>query len=284
MQEKADYKFLFCIGVQKSGTSYLHNILRQHKAIAFSRYKELHFFSDENEYINGIDGFFNQFEPDDDTVYLADFTPEYINNPITVSNISAQFQDKAKIIILMRDPVKRAFSNYNMRVSRGKEKRTFHEVISDILANDFSDIIVSKGMYAEQLDTVFKYFNKNQVLLLVFEEFIKNKEKTLAEVMDFLELEYIDFNYDVKSNEKKDNRVTGIGKLFFKIPLKVRRNIFAKSRFLERLFKAIMTRSRKPIKAKPAFEDKTIGILKDYYRKSNERIRDDYGVDISEWI
>ena len=278
MKENNSYRFLFCIGVQKSGTSYLYQLMKQHKSVTFSEFKETHFFSNRNSG-RSTDYYLKQFRIGHDTRYIADFTPDYINRPEVLERISGEFGEDTRIIVLMRDPVKRAFSNYLMAFSRGRERRNF-----DTVAKDKDSMIIKRGLYADLLDNVFEYFTRSQVLLLVFEEFIKNPQKTMDQVAEFLCIEKIAYELDCKINSAKQFYHGIWGTIYFKIPISVRRTIQNKIQWLGKLIFRILHSNARTYKETPVLGEKERNELALFYKDSNERLAEKYGVDISEWL
>jgi len=111
----------------------------------------------------------------------------------------------AKIIIILRDPIERAFSHYLMHLSNGTETRSFRIVIEDAIkptTNDYIQRIVEAGFYSKQLQRYKKYFKADQMKILIFEEFIQDTEKHVKEIMEFLNVnEHIPKNIRIKYNQ-----------------------------------------------------------------------------------
>ena len=278
MANESKYNYLFCIGAQKAGTSYLYQIMKQHEAIKFSDFKETHFFSDEKLKKKSIETYLSYFQPDANTEYIADFTPNYISKPDSLERIREEFGDKARIIIMMRDPVKRAFSNYTMAFLRGRERRKFSEV-----AKNSESHILKKGLYADQLDYVFRNFTRDQVLLLVFEKFIREKQKTMDEISDFLCIERMEFDFNVKKNSAKNYYFTFLGTSYFKIPFNIRRSFQSKVPLLGRIIKKILRLTARSYESQPVMDENDRKELVNFYSQANERLAKEYEVDISEW-
>ena len=183
-------KYLFCVGAQKAATSYLYKLLEQHTEICFSEIKEMHFFDSDSNYKKGINSFNKLFESDANTKYLADFTPAYLPTEKALSRISKHFKEQAKLIVILRDPVKRAFSHYNMNINQGRENRPFEKMVAEEIKKEQAmTTILGRGKYAEQLDTLFKYFDSEQVLVLSFDDFTKDTPKAVTEILNFLQLD-----------------------------------------------------------------------------------------------
>ncbi len=186
----------FLAGVQKGGTTTLHAYLSYHEQTAAGSGKELHFFDNETldwnspEYALYHQKFVNQ----DAKLYL-DSTPIYTFWPPALKRIH-QYNPDARLIILFRDPVARAYSHWNMEKSKNKESLEFSEAIRsgrDRLKklprlHDACRVFtyVERGFYGQQAARALRYFDKRQILFLLSEELFAYPEQTLRKVTDFL--------------------------------------------------------------------------------------------------
>lgn len=112
---------IFIVGTQKCGTSALHSFLIKHKSIRAGKQKEIDFFNYPCNYNKGLDFYHSNFslnfkEKCIQKPKLIDASPSYLtdmNPQITAQNIF-NYNNKAQIIVLVRNPIDRAFSAYNM--------------------------------------------------------------------------------------------------------------------------------------------------------------------------
>ena len=143
-----------------------------------------------------------------------------------------------KIIVCLRNPVKRAYSHYNdLGVRLGNEKRTFDEAIKDEIKiieekkfnitnfeYGFEDRLyqyVSRGIYLDHLKIWMETFSKEQILIVKTEELNKNPKKVLEKIFEFLSLpNFDDINikkkYNVSKYEPMNNSTKELLKTFFK--------------------------------------------------------------------
>lgn len=114
---------VFVAGAQKSGTSSLFEFLCQHPDFVpplFGTHapgenpKEIAFYDHENNFIKGFDWYLTQY-PNQKTRITGDGTPDYVWYPSAFERMAADWPD-AKIVLSLRDPVTRTFSNYKMAV------------------------------------------------------------------------------------------------------------------------------------------------------------------------
>ncbi|MAO71865.1 MAG: sulfotransferase [Flavobacteriales bacterium] len=203
------------VGAAKSGTSSLHNYLNQHQDVFMPSYntkgikvKEPRFFIKDlvehrlhygvwnwEEYISLFDSVKDEKAIGESTVlYLY-----YYNH--SIKNIKKYLGEDIKIIIMLRNPVDRAYSAFH-HVSRGfKEQYTFEkalEIEDNRLDLDphLTPMVMYKdmGMYSRMV-RAFKNSFKN-VHIILYEDFRDNTEQEMIKTFDFLELnkdENIDF-------------------------------------------------------------------------------------------
>ena len=117
-------------GAQKSGTTVLSALLASQSEIHFARQKELHFFDYTKSYEKGLNYYWNKFNTSGKSgvSYLAESTPFYIASRHACQRI-AESVPHAKMVILLRDPVQRAYSEYQMKLRRNQEQLQFLTVI-----------------------------------------------------------------------------------------------------------------------------------------------------------
>lgn len=189
-----DREFLFILGAQKSGTTWLAEVLGRHSDIFIPSCKELHYFT--RNYYKGEDWFDAQFARSRNERYLCEATPNYlaVNYP-EYSEVPTKIKNKypdAKFIVLLRDPIERAISAYMHHVVRGRFN--YHHSIDDhfieLIESPVSIAgIIEFGLYLRQLKIYFSHFPKENFLILLFErELSGNPAEALSKIMAFLEL------------------------------------------------------------------------------------------------
>lgn len=191
-------------GVQKGGTTALATYLAAHPSVALPSTKEAHVFDrpdfDDGWTVERIDALFaNHFARDDDRLH-GDATPIYVLHPRIVARI-ARYNPAMRWILLLRDPVERAVSQYHMERARGLE--TWPMLPAFLLEplrlaghrDDLGDAsplrthsYLHRGDYARQLDTLYRHFDRDQVLVLHSRELRAAPQACLAAVHAFLDL------------------------------------------------------------------------------------------------
>jgi hypothetical protein len=192
------------IGAQKGGTSFLYHLLTRHPLVEPAARKELHFFDGPRLFEKGA-GWYRRCFPrpkmdDGRRSITGEATPSYLFDP-PVAKRMAQVVSQAQLIALLRNPVDRAYSHYQMQVKRGTEPRDFEEAIEQ---QDSS--YVSRGLYVDQLLRWSEFFSKEQMLILKSEDFFERPVETLKVVLDFLELP----DWQPEASDLEQRRHTGV--------------------------------------------------------------------------
>jgi hypothetical protein len=182
-------------GTQKGGTTALHGYLRQHGEICMPKNKEIHFFDNEEIFLGKPDyGIYNAlFEPEDNQRAIGEATPIYMYWHDAPRRIW-EYNQNMKFIIILRNPITRAFSHWRMETRRQSDNVSFlfalqNETKRCRVALPFQHRVYSyqdRGFYCEQLRHLWRFFPKDQVLILKSEAFRCETQKTLNEIFQFL--------------------------------------------------------------------------------------------------
>jgi hypothetical protein len=187
--------FLIC-GAQKCGTTALDFYLRQHPLLCFPSKKELHYFDDDAAFAAATPdygAYHAWFAPEARHRLLGETTPIYLYKPEAMPRIQAYNPDM-RLVAVLRDPVHRAYSHWNMFRARGESRASFREVLEHELAlmtapakDEASGYTcLRRGLYAEQLARLWQHFPREQTLILRHERLLAQPEAVLARVCDFL--------------------------------------------------------------------------------------------------
>jgi GT2 family glycosyltransferase len=213
-----------CVGTQKAGTTTLHDILKQHPDIYLPKSKEAHFFDTDENYNKGLDWWLDTFfGASKNKKVMGTMTPEYLAYEEVPERIAKTLGTDIKIIIILRNPINRAYSHYLMSRRRGYEDHSFEKAISleeerikqgDFERSHFS--YISRGKYYEQVKRYIDTFSKENILILKFEDdFLQNREETITKVLNFLGVENIPLTVDLKSNKATQPKFQKISKLIY---------------------------------------------------------------------
>ncbi len=171
---------LFCVGAQKAGTTTLHDTLAGHPDIYLPAQKETHFFARDERFARGVDYYHAEYFADVRPDQLAgEVDPEYLYFPDAGGRIRDYAPD-AHIVVLLRDPVDRAYSHYLMSVRRGFERYAFEEAVARepgrLEMGEFERIhfsYVDRSRYAAQLRRYEALFPRQQIMYLFLEDLVR---------------------------------------------------------------------------------------------------------------
>ena len=177
------------IGAQKGGTGFCYRLLRAHPLVVRAAAKELHFF-DEN-FEEGVSWYRRCFPEverrDGRKILTGEATPFYLFGAQVPARM-AEVVPGAKLIALLRNPVDRAYSQYQMLVRRGEEARSFEQATEEELATGGPPWYLGRGFYAEQLERFSFFAERDQLLVINSENLFTRRRTVLARLLRFLGL------------------------------------------------------------------------------------------------
>ncbi|TKK71975.1 sulfotransferase domain-containing protein [Ilyomonas limi] len=184
----------FIIGVQKAGTTTLNDWLSQHPEIyGYDTLKDVHLFARFKNMAEIKERLQQEPVPYKGEPVVLQSAVNYVFYEQMLRDIALQ-QPEAKLIIILRNPVQRAFSAYGYFKKMLREKRTVHEALmykpKDALpfSKENNDITyIEHGFYFIQIKNCLKYFKKEQLLVLEYEE-LKNPQVLLQKIFTFLQV------------------------------------------------------------------------------------------------
>jgi len=254
-------------GFPKCGTTSLHHYLNEHPQIFMPSQKELHFFTFKilSKLKSG---------PKDKIVKETqiDSSEKYLNDP--------------KIIIVLRDPINRAYSNYLHLKREQRETLSFNEAIDaeeERIKNKYSDFWYYKfnSTYFEKVVKAKEVFS--DVLILTIEQLNKNPEKTIKQVCQFLK---VDDSFKIEQISRKFNLGGN-----YKINL-ITKILFQPSWFKNRIkrvikptpfIKIILMKLSSFFISKPeTIDDETLTHLTKYFKEDVAKLKN-ISVDTSNW-
>lgn len=205
------------IGGKKCGTSSLYNYLAGHPDIAPAFRKEVHFFDNSSK--AGSMRYRAYFPVSAYRSYVrrrrgsgfitGEATPYYLFYPLAPKRVRRMIPE-AKLIVLLRNPVDRAYSHYHHEVRRGTEEATFEEAVEreagrlvgereEILRDGGYDSLshrrysyLSRGVYVDQLRNWRDHFPAEQILILKSEDLYSDPASVVGQSLDFLGLPVVD--------------------------------------------------------------------------------------------
>lgn len=185
------------VGVQKAGTSALDAYLRQHPALAMARVKEVHYFDDETAFGRRPDAghadYHRHFAPTVATALVGEITPSYMYWTDAPRRIW-EYNPAMKLIAVLRNPITRAYSQWNMQRDRGREPLPFWEALQSERKRCREALpfqhrpysYVDRGYYTGQLRRLASFFPAAQLLVLRYEDLRDRPAPALDRICDFL--------------------------------------------------------------------------------------------------
>lgn len=193
--------FVVC-GTQKGGTSALHSYLREHPKVCMPEQKELHFFDSERHFRESrIDYTFYHalFPKTENNKLIGEASPSYMYWYDAPRRLW-EYNPKMKLIVLLRNPITRAFSHWNMESQRKAEHLPFWDAIKNERSRCREALphqhrvfsYIDRGFYLEQLRRLWTFFPEEQVLILPSDALRDSPRSTLRTVCDFLLIDRLD--------------------------------------------------------------------------------------------
>lgn len=299
MKNKKRPNFIIA-GFPKCGSTALHYYLDDHPEVFMPKQKELHFFTNhilaklkngpgdkeaKLNQISNLDNYDKCFENAKDSQVIGEASPSYINYPSVFSEINKEL-NKPKVIIMLRDPIKRAYSNYLHLVREHRESLSFYDSLmkeNERINNGYSDFWYYKfnSSYFDKILAAKKSFD--DVLIITQEELRNDTKGTIKKVFSFIG---VDNNYTPNNIHQKynhggvfeDNFIT---RFFFKqtkfkstikkiVPIPVQ---------LKNVLNNTVSKYRQPT---PEIDVETMNYLVTYFKKDVKKLKS-LGVAIEHW-
>lgn len=275
----------FIIGAMRSGTTSFYRYLAEHPKIFMCKYKEPAYYSQfpGSKNANGLwsiygdipeveklnltkEEYTNLFKESKKDQKVGEASVQYLLDPLSAERIKSEVPN-AKILVILRDPVERAFSHY-----LGSDERNIKKSFRDVINSDLKTADIEKpniknilvwGLYSKQLERYFKVFGKENVKVFIYEEIFPRKiNQTIKEILDYLKIDGPIHNF---SEKKYQSYYTPRGQVIIKNSLvkKIAKKILPK-KYLEKIYEKI----REKDDVKPS-------ILKDDRKVLEEFFKDD---------
>ncbi|GAB5400731.1 MAG: sulfotransferase [Aureisphaera sp.] len=241
----------FVVGAARSGTTSLYQYLKQHPNVFLSEVKELNHFSevesnDHSDYktpkkgesyhtkiIKSSEIYESLFSEAGPEQKKGDISPSYLWGNTTAQRIYSH-NPEAKIIITLRNPIDRAFSHYVMNYGVGYDREdSFRKALNAKLDRVWGggNLYVEWSTYFDAVKSYYDTFPREQIKLLVFEDWTRNRDQTLRDIFQFLGIEStIDIDHDTQHNKKTAYKNIGLLN-------------FLRGRFIKNVVKALIPHS-----------------------------------------
>lgn len=297
------YPNLVVAGAPKCGTTSLYHYLSLHPSVCHSNIKETRYLIDKdyilypkeiNYYNYGIEGykiFFKDYNPLTHKV-IFEATPDYLYQN-TAINILSSLSPQPQIIFILRKPSKRIFSLFNYaqnNIAVLSKKINFRQFIKMVMDNDnelkdkpLLRNSIKHSIYFEYLSKWLTKFPKDNIKIIIFEDFIKNPIKHIDNILEQFGIEPGFYN---NSNLKKKN--TTINIKFTKLQrLKNRMDFsFLPPKLKEELLRYyyLFNTKKNYISNNPNEEyDDVFKFLDSYFTVHNNKLEDEFKLQLTHW-
>ncbi len=292
MNTKNKIDLMIC-GAQKAGTTSLLHYLKAHPNVIKQKVNEFAYFVLDEMYNEGYDSAFEKYfeksSGNSNTVIAKNVGVMYMPNAIKRLH---EHNPHVHVVLLLRNPVERAYSNYYYALRKGDETlESFEQAIEaepKRLQQDAKHwrncAYLNRGLYCNSIEEFLKYFPKKQLHIYLFENFKKEPSKICKEIFSTLNLEpNVAINYNKKHNEKASAKSSRLAKATnSKNPIKKFLKLFM-GPDLRRTLKKSIQQANEISFDQPKMNAETRKKLIEYYLPYNHKLEILTGLDISSW-
>ena len=278
---------LFIVGTPKAGTTSLHHYLNEFPEILMSIRKEPDFFSDREiqeqglyygtSRINTLSKYNSLFSSWIDEPIIGEASVSYLFYPSVPERIKL-YNENSKIIIMLRNPIERAFSHYLMDYRLGLTSNSFEEEFDKKETLNFQQYFLL-GNYFHQVKRYLNIFGKENVHIIWYSDFKENTANELNKVISFLGLNTdfkLDFNKIHNSFSMPKNNF--IRKIYSIVWLRKTLSFLFPANFLIYIKTVLFNKGNKP-----RLSDRIRELLRKYYLPDIERLEELLSVNLSQW-
>lgn len=182
-----------CIGAQKAGTTWLYVNLKRHPQFRFKS-KEVHYFDINRNYSKPLEYYSEHFKYRSRKVITGDITPSYGVLDEDRIELMHKMMPDAKLIMLMRNPVDRAWSMATMHFAKNRGMNMDEIPINTLIDFYKKDKVMERGNYMDIIERFTKYWSREQLFLGFYEQIKEDPEGLLQDVLNFLGARKVDLN------------------------------------------------------------------------------------------
>lgn len=180
------------IGAMRSATSTLYSYIAEHPKVTPVDGKEIHFFSDEKLYAQGLDWYFSKFFDLPNGEITGEASPSYFAATLVPRRIKNLLPD-VKIIMCIRNPGERSISHFYWNKFINLENNSFESIFRDDNISEVNHYI-GNSMYAKNFYWWLNYFDPSQIAVVFFDDIINSPQKVMDELFNFLNLHPINLS------------------------------------------------------------------------------------------
>lgn len=304
----------FVVGAMKAGTTSVAEILSRHPDVYACPVKEPHFFADDIEpdafapayrrtvvfdaadvlhrkdtrrihhaFVRDGKTYAKLFEASSGAKVAGEFSTSYLYSPRAAANIRARIP-QARIVVLLRDPLERAFSHYLMDRRIGLERRPFRAAVQADLAAErrdwgMSPLYLDLGLYSVQVARYLESFPRDQLLILLYDDLRDDFAGALARICHHLGVDPAPVcDESVHANPASQARLPALNALLHRVGAK---------RMVSRSLPRGLVAAAKRLYYAEAGEERLTAADRDYFlpcvAPDIERLESLLGRDLSHW-
>lgn len=279
------------IGVQKSGTTSLFDVLGEHPDIyAPFQVKDLPFFTNDQFYQKGAEFYDRVFDRWNGEAIIAGSDVNIAHFAASSAERIYRLRPQMKLIMTVRNPVDRAFSGYKYACQRGLEQCSFDQAIDEELTGKRKYATYYQqaqldytrhGLYYQQIATFLRYFPRDQIYIAFFEDYKVDKQLFMKELLQFLNVD-VNLSFTPIHNQTKGGyRFRWLTEFLYKekarnhtsvqgplemLPVALRMKVRRKA------FRALANLNKKPAHF-PPMSVRTRERLKDYFSEDIQQLQ-----------
>jgi hypothetical protein len=262
------------IGAVKAATTWIAHQLRQHPSI-FMPGPEPHYFS--TEYDRGVDWYRQRFSDAAPDSVIGEKSADYLAYPQAPQRIAALLP-YVPMVVQLRNPIERAYSDYCMLFRRGTVAESPHHYLDRPTSEQ--PRFLEDGLYARHLNRYFDHFPQTQIKVLLHDDIRAEPEAVIAEVCD-----HIGVPLHIASEEVRSRKNDSEAPL---LPLALRRLLAPVKPIVQplrenRWFRRVRSGLARPVSYPPLTDDLYVR-LRDYYVQDVERLSETIGRDLTHWL
>lgn len=292
----------FIVGGPKCGTTAMASYLQSHKDIYISEPKEPNFFADDLakiKFVPTLNEYLNLFKGKTNKKILGDASIFYMFSDSAIENIY-KFNKEAKLLVMMRNPLEMVPSFHAQILFTMEEDQEHFDKALELESVRIKGEKMPKynraprllqyseiAKYGNQLENIFNFFPKEQVKVLIFDDFKASNRQAYVEVLNFLELEddgKIEFE---KVNEAKEAKSKFLNKFINRPPqftIEIAKGIRSVLNVPRLGVKSYFSKLNRKKASKPVLAEATINSLIEIYKDDVIKASKILGKDLTHWL
>lgn len=294
---REDAPNFFIIGATKAGTTALYSYLKKHPDIYLSDVKEPQYFCNDELYNRGLEFYLDTFFRGSKK-YKArgEATPHYLYYEKSARRIAETFPgDNVGLIVILRDPVQRAYSLYWNMVNEGVEDLAFEDAIAAERrrmhdrgmdpAGSIQYQYIDSGMYARQIKMYQGYFDRRQIYIMFLQDMVGEPDRAISGVCEFIGVQGF-------SNSEAKKILNEAGRPRSRVLHNLIRNPYGlkriagkmlSERMKYRLANAVLRMNWRPYKY-PTMNGETERRLREVFKEDVLELQEITGRDLTSWL